>query len=168
MSCNSLLDWRDSIEISAVILMGIPLCVICYLFFPLLLLIFALCVWFLLLWLICVLGCFALGLSCLYFSGFLWFGWLFLPYFREMFYYYLLNYSLMSFLFVFVFWDTYDSNVGAFNIVPKISEVVLSFIYLLFLFFFLSASFIPTILSASSVILSFDKLFYFWFPPECF
>ena len=63
MSCHSLLAWRVSIERSAVILMGIPLCVICC--FPLLLLIFVLCVWSLLIWLICVLGCFALGLSCL-------------------------------------------------------------------------------------------------------
>ena len=29
MSCHSLLDWRVSIDRSAVILMGIPLCVIC-------------------------------------------------------------------------------------------------------------------------------------------
>ena len=52
MCCHSLLAWRVSIERSAVILMGIPLCVI----FPLLLLIFVLCVWSLLIWLICVLG----------------------------------------------------------------------------------------------------------------
>ena len=30
MSCHSLMVWRVSIDISAVILMGIPLCVICY------------------------------------------------------------------------------------------------------------------------------------------
>ena len=30
----------------------------------------------------------------------------------------------MDFLFVFFFWDSYDSNVGAFNIVPEVSEVV--------------------------------------------
>ena len=30
----------------------------------------------------------------------------------------------MVFLFVF-FWDLYDLNVGAFNIVPEVSEVVL-------------------------------------------
>ena len=28
----------------------------------------------------------------------------------------------MAFLFVFFFWDSYDSNVGAFNIVPEVSE----------------------------------------------
>ena len=31
----------------------------------------------------------------------------------------------MVFLFVFFFWDSYDSNVGAFNIVPEVSETVL-------------------------------------------
>ena len=72
MSCHSLLAWSVSIERSAVILMGIP-CVL-FVVFPLLLLIFVLCVWSLLIWLICVLGCFALGLSCLELSGFLGFG----------------------------------------------------------------------------------------------
>ena len=38
---------------------------------------------------------------------------------------YLLKYFLMPFPFVFFFWDSYDSNVGAFNIVPEVSEVVL-------------------------------------------
>ena len=32
---------------------------------------------------------------------------------------------LMAFLFVFFFWDSYDSNVGAFHIVPEVTEVVL-------------------------------------------
>ena len=31
----------------------------------------------------------------------------------------------MVFLFVFFFWDSYDSNAGAFNIVPEDSEFVL-------------------------------------------
>ena len=75
MFCHSLLAWRVFIERSTVILMGIPLCGICY--FSLLLLIFALCVWSLLIWLMCVLRCFTLGLSCLGLSGFLGLGWLF-------------------------------------------------------------------------------------------
>ena len=58
--------------------------------------------------------------------GFLDLGDYFLPHFREVFNYYLLKYFLMVFLFVFFFWDSYDSNVGAFNIVPEVSEVVLS------------------------------------------
>ena len=49
----------------------------------------------------------------------------FLPHFREVFNYYLLKYFLMVFLFVFFFWDSYDSNVGAFNNVPEVSEVAL-------------------------------------------
>ena len=56
--------------------------------------------------------------------GFLYLGNYFLPHFREVFNYYLLKYFLMAFLFVF-FWDSYDSNVGAFNIVSEVSEVVL-------------------------------------------
>ena len=45
----------------------------------------------------------------------------FLPHFREVFNYYLLKYFLMVFLFVFFFWDTYDSIVGVFKIVPEVS-----------------------------------------------
>ena len=56
----------------------------------------------------------------------------------------------MAFLFVFFFWVSYDSNVGAFNIVPEVSEVFLIY----FNAFFLSASFIFTILSSTSLILS--------------
>ena len=56
--------------------------------------------------------------------GFLDLGDYFLPHFREVFNYYLLKYFLMDFLFVFFFWD-YDSNVGAFNTVLKVSEIVL-------------------------------------------
>ena len=72
----------------------------------------------------CGLKCFALDLSCLGISGFLGLGWLFPSHFREAFNYYLLKYFLRPVLFVF-FWDSYDSNVGAFNIVPEVSKVVL-------------------------------------------
>ena len=57
--------------------------------------------------------------------GFLDLGDYFLPHFKEVFNYYLLKYFLMVFLFVFFFWDSYDSNVRAFNIVLKVSEIVL-------------------------------------------
>ena len=53
--------------------------------------------------------------------GFSDLGDYFLPHFKEVFNCYL-KYFLMPFLFVFFFWDSYDSNVGAFNIVPEISE----------------------------------------------
>ena len=65
--------------------------------------------------------------------GFLDLGDYFLPHFREVFNYYLLKYFLMVFLFVF-FWDSYDSNVGAFNIVPEVSEIVLISFNSFFLF----------------------------------
>ena len=75
MSCHSLLAWRVSIERSAIILMGIPLCVIY--FFSLAAFKFVLCVWSLLIWLICVFRCYTFGLSSLRLSGFLGLGWLF-------------------------------------------------------------------------------------------
>ena len=81
--------------------------------------------------------------------GFLDLGDYFFPHFREVFNYYLLKYFLMVFLFVF-FWDSYDSYAGAFNIVPEVSEIVL----ISFNSFFLSVSFISTILSSTSLILS--------------
>ena len=57
--------------------------------------------------------------------GFLDLGDYFLPHLREVFNYYLLKYFLMVFLFGFFFWDSYDSNVGAYNIVLEVSEIVL-------------------------------------------
>ena len=74
--------------------------------------------------------------------GFLDLGGYFLPYFREVFNYYLLKYFLMVFLFVF-FWDSYDLNVGAFNIVPEVSEVVLISFNSFFLFSTLIPLFLP-------------------------
>ena len=56
--------------------------------------------------------------------GFLDLGDYFLPHFREVFNYYLLKDFLMDFLSVF-FWDSYDLNVGAFNIVLEVSDIVL-------------------------------------------
>ena len=92
-------------------------------------------------------------LTCVYLLwdslGFLDFGDYFLPHFKEVFNYYLLKYFLMVFLFFF-FWDSYGLNVGAFNIVPEVSEVVL----ISFNSFFLSDSFISTILSSTALILS--------------
>ena len=76
--------------------------------------------------------------------GFLDLGDYFLPHFREVFSYYLLKYFLMVFLFVFFFWDSYDSTVGAFNNVLEVSEIVLtsfnSFLFfpLWFIYFYYS------------------------------
>ena len=84
--------------------------------------------------------------------GFLDLGDYLLPHFREVFNYYILKDFLMVFLFAFFFCDSCDSNIGAFNIVTEVSEVVLiSFNSFLF---FLYVSFISTILSSTSLILS--------------
>ena len=48
-----------------------------------------------------------------------WVSEYFLPHFREVFNYYLLKYFLTVFLFVFFFWDPYDSSVVAFNILCR-------------------------------------------------
>ena len=48
-----------------------------------------------------------------------------------------------SFFFVFFFWDSYDSNVGAFDVVPEVSEVVLIFFLIFFLFSSLFHLFLP-------------------------
>ena len=95
-------------------------------------------------------GYFTLGYPIWDSLGFLDLGGCFLPHFREISNYYLLKYFLMAFLFVFYFWNSYDSNVGVFDIVPEVSEVVI----ISFNSFFLSASFISTILSSTSLILS--------------
>ena len=87
------------------------------------------------------------------FLGFLDLGGYLLPHFRKVFNYYLLKYFLMVFLFVFFFWDSYDSNVGALNTVLEVSEIVLISFNSFFLFF-LSVSFISTIISSTSLILS--------------
>ena len=74
----------------------------------------------------------------------------FLPHYREIFDYYFLKYFLMPFLFIVFFWDTYDLNVGTFNIVPR--SLRLSFF--IFYSFFYSASFLSTILSSTLRILT--------------
>ena len=97
--------------------------------------------------------------------GFLDLGGYLHPHCGEFFNYYLLKYFLRPFLFVIFFWNSYDSNVGVFNIVPEISEIVLiSFNY----FFSLSASFISTILSSTSLILSSASVILLLVPSECF
>ena len=103
--------------------MGIPVCVICC-FSPNAFIIFSLCLISVNLINMC-LGVFCLWVYPVWDSlHFLDLGGYFLPQFREVFSYYLLEYFLMAFLFVF-FWNSYDSNVGAFHIVPKVPEIVL-------------------------------------------
>ena len=105
-----------------------------------------------LVWLICVLTCFSFSLSCLGLSGLL--GWLFLPYFREVFDYNVLKYFPMPFPFIFFFWDPYDLNVGVFDNIPEVSEVVLISFNSFFFFPLCFIYFYSTILSSTSLILS--------------
>ena len=127
--------------------MGIPLCVI-YCFSPDAFNIFFLYLTFVSLINMCRVV-FHLGFVLF---GSLWVSWTWvaisLPILRK--FSTIISSSIFSchFLFVF-FWDTYDSNVGAFNIVPEFSEVALTS----FNSFFLSAPFISTILSSNSLIL---------------
>ena len=99
--------------------------------------------------------------------GFLDLGDYFLPHFREVFNYYLLKYFLMAFLFVFFFWDSYDSNVGAFNIVPEVSEIILIFknsffLPLCFVYFYHSIFYLtyPIFCLQYSTVGSFQSVFY--------
>ena len=72
--------------------------------------------------------------------------------------------SSMAFLFVFFFWDSYDLNVGAFNIVPEVSKVVLtSFNFFSSLLHLFTSFYLPPHLSYLL-----PQLFYCWLPPECF
>ena len=95
-------------------------------------------------------------------------GGYFLPHFREVFNYYLLKYFLMVFLFVFFFWDPYDSNVVAFNIVLEVSEIVLisfnSFFFfpLCFIYFYHSIFYLtnPIFCLHYSTICSLQSVFY--------
>ena len=50
----------------------------------------------------------------------------FLSQIREVFNYNLFKYFLRPFLFLFFFWDPFNSNVDAFNVVPEVSETVLN------------------------------------------
>ena len=70
----------------------------------------------------------------------------------EIFNYNLLQTFLIPFLFLF-FWDLYNSNVGAFDMVPEVSETVLSSSHSFY--FFCTSEVISTILSSSSLIHSF-------------
>ena len=75
--------------------------------------------------------------------------------------------------FCLLLWDSYDSNVGGFNIIPEVSEIVLISFNYFFLFSSLIHLFLPFyllpelsyLLPDLSYLLS--PLFYCWFPPEC-
>ena len=78
------------------------------------------------------LGVFRLGFILFGTLGFLDLGDYFPLHFRELFIYYLLKYFLMAFIFVFFFWDSYDS--GRFTLSQR-SLRLSSFLLILFFFF---------------------------------
>ena len=88
----------------------------------------------------------------------------FLPHIGEVFSYYLLEYFLIAFL------SSSGTPVirmlGHFTLSQR--SLRLSSFLFIFVSFFLSASFISTILSSTSLILSYASVFYCWFPAECF
>ena len=78
--------------------------------------------------LICVLAWSSLGLS---YMGLSMLPGLecFLSHVREILGYNLFHYFLRTILFLFSFWDPYDANVGAFNVVPEVSFLLIFFLY---------------------------------------
>ena len=160
MSCHSLLAWRVSIEISAVILMGMPLCVICC-FSLAAFNICSLCLIFVNLINMC-LGVFLLELILF---GTLCISWTWViisfPVLGKL--STLISSSIFSwsFFFVFFFWNSYKSNVWVFHIVLEVSEIVLIsfnsffFLPLWFIYFYYSIFYLT-------------PLFYYLLPPECF
>ena len=144
--------------------MGITLCVICCFSLAALNMCF-LCLIFVNL-INMYLGVFHLGFILFVTLGFFVLCDYCLPHLREFFNYYLLKYFLMAFVFVFFFSDSYDSNVGAFLIVPEVPDIVLisfnSFFFSSLFHLFLPFYLLPHV----SYLL--PLLFYCWFPPECF
>ena len=124
ISCHSLLACRVSAERSAVNLMGIPLYVICC-FCLATFNIFSLYLIFDSLNNVC-LAMFLFGLILYGTLRFLDLIDYFRSHVREVFNYHLLKYFLRPFLFLFFFWGPCNSNVGAFNVISEVSEIVVN------------------------------------------
>ena len=109
-----------------------------------------------------------LGMFCLGFIlfGTLWVSWTWMAIFFPILGMFLavISSSIFSYPFFLSSSATYDSNIGAFNIVPEVSEALL----ICFYSFFLSASFIPPFYLPPHLSFLLPQLFYCWFPPECF
>ena len=136
ISCHSLLECRVSAERSAVKSMGFPLYVMCC-FSLAAINILSLCLVFVSLINMC-LGVFLFGLI-LYGTLLCLLNLIdyFLFHVGEIFNYNLFKNFIIPFLFLFFFWDLYNSNVGALDIVPEVSETILSslhFFYFILLF----------------------------------
>ena len=125
--CHSILACRASAERSAVKSMGFPLYVTCC-FSLAAFNILSLCLVFVSLinvsW--CVSPWVYRVWDCLHLLDLIDY---FLFHVGEIFNYDLFKNFLIPFLFLFFFWDPYNSNVGAFDIVPEISEAILSYFH---------------------------------------
>ena len=77
--------------------------------------------------------------------------WYFLFYVGKISSYNFFKNFLIPFLFLF-FWDFYNSDVGAFNIIPEVSETILSFFFFICSTVFCYSTIISTVLSSSSLI----------------
>ena len=91
----------------------------------------------------------------------------FLSHIREVFNYNLLKYFLSPFLFLFFFWDHYNSNVAAFNVVPEVSESVLNSFHT-FLFILLCGSYFHYFISQGTYLFLLPQLFHYWLLVENF
>ena len=110
-------------------------------------LIFFLCMLLLLVWLICVLACFSFCLS--FIDSLCFLDLVDFPFpFREIFDYNIFKYFLRLFLFFLL--ESYNLNVGMYNVVPEVCKTVLNS----FRSLFCSIAVIYTILSSSSFICS--------------
>ena len=87
------------------------------------------------------LGVFLLGFILYGTLCFLDLGDYFLSHVKKVFHYNLFKYFLSPFLFLFFFWDPYNSNVGAFSVVPEVSEIVFNSFHSFFFILFLSSYF---------------------------
>ena len=136
MSRHSLLTCWVSAEKSAATLKGVPCRFFVWIFS---------CYFFVsLVWLIC----FSLGLSCVGLSALPELVWLFPVPCCKILDYNCFKYFLWPFLFF--FWDPYNSNVGAFNVIAEVSETV-TFGFILFLYSALLQLFPPFCLPAHYV-----------------
>ena len=74
----------------------------------------------------------------------------------------------MMFLLIFFFWDSYYLNVGAFNIVPEISQFALISFYSFFKIFSSLHHLFPPFYLPLRLFYLLPQLFYCWFHPEYF
>ena len=163
MSCHFLLAWRVSIERSAVILMGIPFCVISC---------FSLAAFniYSLYWIFVNLINMCLGVFCLGFILFwtLWVSWTwvaisfpFLGKFSNII-------SSHIFSYPFLLSSSYGTSIVQMLGCLTLFQRFLRFSSLPLILFFGSVSFISTSVSSTHFSSLLPQLFYCWFPPECF